>query len=286
MPDPNLPEPVAEDSLVQGTEASVPAAPPPSLQPAKEDPPWNGVDVIVLATVVALSVFLITPLAVTIAILLHVDGVSAGASASHQIPALLSDVRVLLPAQLMVYLVALVFMVQIVRRRYGSDFLPAIKWNWPAGHWPRFVLVGVVLAFAISVLTLFLPETKNLPIDTLFQGRRSAFLMAGFGILVAPFMEELFFRGFLYPVLVRRMGMLWAVALTAIAFTGIHVSQLAASWAPLLVLLCVGVVLTLVRASTQSVAASVLAHMGYNSALFAMLYFGTQGFRHLDQVTK
>ena len=111
-------------------------------------------------------------------------------------------------------------------------------------------------------------------------------MLAGFGIFVAPFMEEFFFRGFLYPVLARRMGLLWAVVLTAVGFMSIHASQLAESWGPLLVLFLVGSVLTLVRAFKQSVAASVLVHMGYNGTLFIMLYVATQGFHHLEPVTR
>ena len=67
------------------------------------------------------------------------------------------------------------------------------------------------------------------------------------------------------------MGLLWAVVLTALGFMSIHASQLAESWGPLLVLFLVGSVLTLVRAFKQSVAASVLVHMGYNGTLFIML---------------
>jgi len=234
----------------------------------------------------AASLFTVT--AISIAMARHVDGTSFGhaAGANQDLQLLLTDVRVVLPAQFMAYVVVLVFMVQILRRRYRQNFLSAIKWNWPSAKWPSFLFVGVGLAFAISLLSRFLPETKNLPIDALFQGPRAAYMLAGFGIFVAPFMEEFFFRGFLYPVLARRLGLLWAVVLTAVGFMSIHASQLAESWGPLLVLFLVGSVLTLVRAFKQSVAASVLVHMGYNGTLFIMLYVATQGFRHLEPVTR
>jgi uncharacterized protein len=53
-----------------------------------------------------------------------------------------------------------------------------------------------------------------------------------------------------------------------------------------LVLLMVGVVLTMVRWRAKSVAAAVLVHVGYNATLFSLLYFGTDGFRHLDKVAR
>ena len=233
------------------------------------------------------AAFLFTTAAILIAMANHVDGTSFGrAEPNGQLQLLLTDVRVLLPAQFMAYVVVFAFMVQILRRRYQEQFLHSIRWNWPTLNWPSFLFVGVGLAFGISLLARFLPETKNLPIDALFQGRRAAYMLAGFGIFVAPFMEEFFFRGFLYPVLVRRLGFLWAVVLTAIGFMAIHASQLAESWGPLLVLFTVGIAFTLVRAFKQSVAASVLVHMGYNATLFIMLYFATQGFRHLEPMTR
>jgi len=108
--------------------------------------------------------------------------------------------------------------------------------------------------------------------------------MAGFGILVAPFIEELFFRGFLYPALARPLGVAAAVILTSVPFTLMHGSQLSFAWAPMLMLLIVGLALGLVRARTKSLAPSVLIHIGYNTTLFVMLFIDTGGFRHLEKM--
>jgi membrane protease YdiL (CAAX protease family) len=72
-----------------------------------------------------------------------------------------------------------------------------------------------------------------------------------------------------------------AVVLTALVFAFVHGAQLANSWAPLLVMLVVGLVLTTVRAAMNSVAASWLLHTGYNGTLFAMMWAQTEGFRKL-----
>jgi hypothetical protein len=45
----------------------------------------------------------------------------------------------------------------------------------------------------------------------------------------------------------------------------------------------VGVVLTTVRAVTKSVAASFLAHVGYNGALMVIAAVATDGFKHMDK---
>ena len=120
-------------------------------------------------------------------------------------------------------------------------------------------------------------------------------MLAAFGIFIAPVVEELFFRGFIYPALERffnrflfpafdlAFGSALSIIVTAAAFSLLHEGQLAHAWVPLLVLFSVGVVLTLVRARTNSVATCVLVHMGYNGVLFGMLFYFTDGFRHLEK---
>ena len=105
-----------------------------------------------------------------------------------------------------------------------------------------------------------------------------------FSIVVAPFMEELFFRGFLYAALARAQGTATSVLVTAVAFMAVHGAQLNFHWAALLPIFLVGLVLTVVRARTRSLAASVLVHISYNATLFLMVFTITGGFRHMDRL--
>jgi hypothetical protein len=124
-----------------------------------------------------------------------------------------------------------------------------------------------------------------LPIDRFFDNAREATIMSIFAVTVAPLMEELFFRGFLYPVLARRWGMSASIVLTSAAFGILHGAQLKYSWAVLIIFL-VGVALTTVRALTKSVAASFLVHVGYNGTLSLLIYAVTGGFRHLEKLNQ
>ena len=108
-------------------------------------------------------------------------------------------------------------------------------------------------------------------------------MLAFFGVFVAPLVEELFFRGFLYPALARVMGTVASVMLTALAFALIHSPQLAHAWVPLTAILLFSFILTIVRAKTKSVATTVLMHAGYNATLFTLTFIATQGFRHLER---
>jgi uncharacterized protein len=145
--------------------------------------------------------------------------------------------------------------------------------------------LGAVLGLFSEVSSNLLQRwtPKSLPIDEYFRNPSAAYLLAGFGVLIAPLVEELFFRGFLFPAVARWTGTVSAILITAAGFAALHGAQLAYAWAPLLVLFCIGAVLTIVRAKTESVATAVIVHMGYNLTLFIMLFFGTDHFRHMER---
>jgi len=193
---------------------------------------------------------------------------------------------VLLPAQLAAYIMTVGFMVFYIWLRYRKPFLGAVSWNMPGRKFAwRAVAGGLALGFLSQLLSALLHRwiPKSLPIDEYFRNTGSAYALAGFGILVAPVVEELFFRGLLYPALARPLGVVPATALTAGSFALLHSQQLAHAWAPLFVLLIVGTVLTVVRAVTKSVAMCVLIHMAYNFTLFSLVFVVTEGFRHMER---
>ena len=194
------------------------------------------------------------------------------------------DPLLIIPAQFAAYMVLVFFMYAVVRRERGYRFLPAVCWNWPHGIWIAFMALGAIVAIGGQLLSALLPIPKSLPIDQFFHSPADAWAMAIFGVTIAPFVEELFFRGFLYPVLARWLGVGLGIVLTAIPFALLHSAQLGNAWGPLVVLFVVGVVLTGVRALTKSVASSMLVHIGYNLTLFSLLFVASGHFQHLDKV--
>jgi membrane protease YdiL (CAAX protease family) len=53
-----------------------------------------------------------------------------------------------------------------------------------------------------------------------------------------------------------------------------------------LLIFLVGVVLGVVRARTDSVAAGFLVHMAYNGTIAAAMFAATDGFRHLERLNQ
>ena len=193
------------------------------------------------------------------------------------------DVRIAIGAQAAAYPVIVLLMYVVVRSRTKESFAKAIRWNWPGVTAPAFIAAGVVLALVVDSLARFLPMPKSLPSDAYVHDATSAYIMAAFGISLAPLLEELFFRGLLYPVLGKNFGVVSGVLLTGAAFAGIHALQLGLAWAPVLSIFVVGVVFTIVRVRRTSVAASFLMHCGYNLALFTALWVSTDHFRHMEK---
>ncbi|MGA7632227.1 MAG: type II CAAX endopeptidase family protein [Terriglobales bacterium] len=244
------------------------------------DPAWNGWDVLRLIrlTIIALVVGVFAVLLIAhVSIYPH-----------RRLGEIAGIPLVVVAGQSLAYLLILAYMYFLVtRKRHRPDFLAAIHWNWPA----RSVLAGcllggAVLSVALQILAHFLPIPKELPIDSFFQTPAEAWALSILSITLAPLMEELFFRGFLYPVLARSLGLPLAVFLTALGFAALHGMQLMFSWGPVLVIFLVGVVLTLVRAKTNSVASGVLIHMAYNGTITAAMFAATDGFRHLEKLNQ
>lgn len=196
------------------------------------------------------------------------------------------DARLLVPAQSLAYLLILGVIYITVSVRARSGFWEALHWRWPASDRVfLYLLLGVVLSVGVQAASQVLPIPGDLPIERMFRDPLAAYMLAVFGTLLAPLMEEIFFRGLLYPVLVRWVGIPAGVGITAAAFAVIHSAQLGAAWAPLLLLFSVGLVITLVRARTGSVAAAFLVHVAYNGLIFVLMYLTTGGFRHLERLS-
>jgi CAAX protease family protein len=262
-----------EATLANTTEAAGAGIPP--IQPA--DPAWNGWDVLRLAILVLLAMFASILGAVLVAKRFIYPHTSIGEVMLMPI--------VSIAGEAFGWLIVLAYMyILVTRERRRPDFLNAIHWNFPRKP-AIFLFAGVVFSVVLQALAHFLPIPKNLPIDKFFRTSAEAWVLTIFGVTLAPLMEELLFRAFLYPVLKRRLGIIAGVILTAVGFALLHGAQLMFSWGPVLVIFVVGLVLTIVRETRNSVASSLLIHMAYNGTISVLMFIATDGFRHLERLS-
>jgi hypothetical protein len=248
-------------------------APDPVTLPPR-DPVWSGWDVLLIAILTIVTLIVVEVFTVVAASLLVFPNSKFTDVAQKPVLALIGE--------FLSYIAVAIYMFMLVEGKYHAPFWQSIRWNWRASS--TLILLGLgVLTVSVDMLSRYLPMPKSTPFDQFFAHPRDAYLIAIFAVTVGPLMEELFFRGFLYPVLARQTGIAPAVLLTAIPFGLIHYLQYK-SWAAVLVITLVGVVLTIVRAVTKSVSASFLVHVGYNGTLMVLAALATDGFRHMEKV--
>jgi len=280
------PENPQPDSPPLNTEPQAPAPlvadpfPPPGFAPTPptprtgENPVWDGWDVVLIA-----GLTVITMVVLQLAVLL----------VAHRLwypLETLADVSkkpiLMIASQFLLYIPVAACMVALVEGKYRVRFWQAIRWNWPRAEW-RLLALGAAMFFVLGLLQTFLPMPKDTPFEHLFDSPRDAYLLSIIAVTLGPLMEELFFRGFLYPVLARRMGVAWGIGLTALPFGLIHLPQYGWAWGAALVIFLVGVVCGIVRAVTRSVGASFLVHAGFNGTQMLIAVVMTQGFRHMPK---
>jgi membrane protease YdiL (CAAX protease family) len=162
----------------------------------------------------------------------------------------------------------LFFIYFTITLKYNSPFWTSIKWTGKSQkHFLIYLPIGVLLALTVVGLSAVLPSPERPPIEELLEHPASAFLFAALGVFVAPFVEELIFRGFIYPVVERAIGSGLAVVITALLFTALHLGQLWGSWTGIVLILLVGITLSMVRATTDSLSPSFVIHLSYNFTL-------------------
>jgi membrane protease YdiL (CAAX protease family) len=138
-------------------------------------------------------------------------------------------------------------------------------------------LLGAIAMYAVTigVASIEYAFTHQKPSDaatTLFAGTRDPRLAFGFAVLaiaIAPFVEELAFRGFLFNTILRYAPVWLAATLSGIVFGLSHGSVSA-----FLPLAGSGVVLAYVYYRSGSLAASMLTHAVFNAVNVAFLAIG------------
>lgn len=165
----------------------------------------------------------------------------------------------------------------LLKIKYDRPFWRSLGWKGPAENWTWSASLGFVLALTVLMLAALL-RTPNveMPLKDLLSDRFSVILIAIFGTTLGPVCEELAFRGFLMPLLMRSLGVVWGILVTALPFALLHGSEYAWSWQHLVLILVAGAAFGWMRYRSGSTAAAALMHATYNLTFFIGLILQTK----------
>jgi uncharacterized protein len=228
--------------------------------PAPREPFWGYTDLLLVMGIIVASIALIT-LAGGVLIFLY--------------PGLRNDpTPILLPVQVAFYGFIYLALYFTLKRRYGRPVFASLGWRRTRFNLGIAALGGAVLAFGISGLAALLhtPQVPS-PLDRFLKSPVDLALFAALAVTLAPLFEELFFRGFLQPLLSRTFGMAAGILITALVFGLLHAPEYAWAWQYVVAVSLAGAVFGWVRARTNSIIPSTLMHACYNLVFVIALVF-------------
>lgn len=171
----------------------------------------------------------------------------------------------ILPTHLLTLLATWAFVSNWGRR----PFWKSLEFEWPKNVGPVAgglisLLVAIVLLVLAWLVTSYWGGSKT-QLDLLIESSMPArFATAFVALATAPLVEELIYRGVLYPAIEKAAGVAVAVVTVSLLFAGVHVFQYFNNIAVIIVITLLSFTLTLARAYTGKLLPSFIIHLVFN----------------------
>ncbi len=143
-----------------------------------------------------------------------------------------------------------------------------------------WIIILMIVIFGINTLYSYLITTLHLNVQTndqvlLEQSKVAplstyATLLAA--VFIAPFCEEVFFRGFVFPGLRHGMSLVWAIIISSLLFGVAHADP-----GSFPILFVIGLALAFLRWRTQSIWPGIILHMLNNGIAALAIVLTMQG---------
>jgi hypothetical protein len=260
---------------------------------------------LLLLSLLILVAFSILVIVLALASHFHLLGLQLSAKSA-------TDIGFNLLSEAILYLVTFGLSLWVFPMVWNESLFAGLEWRGAVAlirFWPLAATALGCLGLAVLDQVL-MPGPSNAPIEKMLSSPGAAWLMFAFGVTMAPFFEEMFFRGFLLPALCTACDWIaekmhdtlplpldanghpqWSLPAmvigsiaTSIPFALLHVEQQGHSLGPFLLLIVISLILCAVRLKARSLAASTLVHATYNFFIFSLALIGTGGFRHFDKM--
>ena len=230
--------------------------------------PWINVGKAVLIWVVSVLLLLFVPVIVALPYLIYriaKFGAPSPEVLANDKTLIFFSVIGILPTHLLTFVVAWMFISEGGRR----PFWKAIGFEWPANIRPVIggllsALVAIILLSVAWLVTKFWGGNKT-QLDLLIESSMATrFVTAFVAVATAPLVEELIYRGVVYPAIEKAAGVAVAVVAVSLLFAGVHVFQYMNNIAVIVVITLLSFTLTIARAVTGKLMPSFVIHLVFN----------------------
>ena len=175
----------------------------------------------------------------------------------------------LLLAQMIGYACTLGPLWIVFRQRHDSNPMDVLRMKVSGRDAASAFPAGILTALAVLAVAAILQTPQlDTPMEELLADTVSLAAAAILGTTIAPWFEELFFRGLLQPVAVRMTGVVPGIILAALPFALLHAPQYSWSWRHVLIITIAGACFGWRRHKTGSTGAAWVMHAAYNLLLF------------------
>jgi membrane protease YdiL (CAAX protease family) len=246
-------------------EEQPPEAPPPAPE---RDPFWGYLDLLFFAGLVIPSMLIGWAVVKAGMFLFHIHG-------ALRVAELLSE-------QFLGYGVLFGGLLAMFRMQYERPFWRSLGWTKTSVPFLWNVICGLGAAFVVALMSYWI-HTPNVstPLTDMMQDRTSVILLATFGVTLGPLCEELAFRGFLQPLLVRSLGAVPGILAATIPFGLLHFQEYGNSWRHAVLIALAGASFGWMRQATGSTRAATIMHASYNALFFFVLFAQRRELPHI-----
>ena len=181
--------------------------------------------------------------------------------------AIIVQVSSTLPA----HLLTLALCVLVITAFFQKPFWATIGWtSGGVKVWHYVAMMLIFFVAALTLLNLFPPGEDDL--DRIIKSSTTALYLVGFlAVFSAPLVEEVVYRGVMYPGFLKRVGMPLAITLTTVLFALVHVPQYYENPVKIALLTLLSFMLTALRAVTGSLLPAFILHTLINGTQIALL---------------
>lgn len=244
----------------------------PVIEPVGPDnPPWNSG----IAFLVWLGSVLLVAFVPLIFLLLYVsvsgaqltDQSALAEFATKDPTSVLIQVAAILP----VHLLTLVICWFVVTNFRKFDFRDTLGWLSGGIRWWHYVVILISFFALAATVGYLVPEQENELLRIIKSSKWALYTVAFLAVFTAPLVEEVVYRGVVYSAFQRSAGTMWAIAITTLLFTAIHVPQYLGSPSTIFLLAVLSLILTLVRVQTGNLWPCIVLHTIFNAIQSALL---------------